>query len=243
MLRFLVLLNIFLMSGCITKLITQLPPEKAAKVVKSMAETKKHYQTVTEHYEKLDKFYEKLLKNMEDQRNLYLLQLETFTKMANSMAESKAIKEEMKKFLKKIEDKQKEAVETQKLASLSEGEMSISYNKAINTHRETKKHAELYWWDEQSENHSSKRLDYLIQARAYKNQAQRYESHSFSEAQKTLKKELNPHDSIKSSILSYFKYFDNMKQAFQSYREAIKHGNLEIKHRRKELERIREVRI
>ena len=65
------------MSACVTKLITRLPPEKAAVVVRSMDEAERHYQATLKYYETLDKAYEDLLINIEQQKDMYILQLST----------------------------------------------------------------------------------------------------------------------------------------------------------------------
>ena len=154
--------------------------------------------------------------------------------MTEAKAKAAAIKKQLKKNNKIRIQKEGEFAKTEKLVSLLEGEMSISYDKAVKAHREAKQNADLLWGDKKAEKYSQKRWDYFAQARAYKRQARKYFDYASQKHDK---------DSMKSGMHSYLGYFYSMKDAFQSYREAIKQGHLEIKYRRKELESVREVRI
>lgn len=240
-LQLLFLFSVFLMPGCITKMITRLPPEKAAEVVRYMDEAEKHYQATARDYEALDKLYEELFINVDKQYNRRLLRLDTGTKILKAGVKKEEIKKQVKKFNKIREQQQQDFLEIEKVVNLLKGHMDIVYDKAVRAHGEAKKHADLYWWDEKAENHRNKKWSYFTQARRYENQAEKhldYASHASQKIQKSFNVEVFI---IREEY--YLKYFHQMKQMFQSYREAIKHGILEIKYRRIELEKIREVRI
>ena len=103
------------------------------------------------------------------------------------------------------------------------------------------KAAEVVRYMDEAENHRNKKWSNFTQASRYGNQADKYLDYAIHAYQKA-QKSFNVED-VRIREGSYFEYSHHLKQMLQSYREAIKHGILEIKYRRMEFEKIREVRI
>lgn len=236
----LLLLSVFLTSGCVTKLLTRLPKEKAAVVVKYINEAENHYQTTAKHYTHLDALYEQLFNNMDEQYILQLSSFKAFSDMARENHTAEAIKKVVEKINGARELNEEKAAEIQKVVDLLEADLNIIYNKAVQTHYDAKNHAKLYWFDEKTEENQRKKNNAFSQARAYERQARKQRTYATSWIQKSKE---NKNIDLKDSLHTYLEYFHNMKKAFQSYREATEYGLLEIQHRRQELKRIREVRI
>ena len=247
MLKF--ILAAFLIAGCVS--ITKLPPQQSAKAKEYMLQADTHYQTAITQYNEVDQLLNELIKDVEEVIVHNLRQMSYIVKYLkqNPKATEKQIRSLSANYFTqftKTLTTVSEIIQKQKIMKLKEGESEIAYRKAIESHDEAAKIADVRYVTYGSSAFRNKDILKAEEQALKKNKANDNAWQLESQALKYwdliydhYKPKTKNQKVFESVPILLHEFLSAKTEALINYKKAIAHLKEEIKYRRKEFERIK----